>query len=218
MVLLSLLAAVAMSSTPSPPGQAHAPGSHGNPDDLTEYIARLEDPARDAWQKPDEVVKALALEPGQTVCEIGPGPGYFTRRLARAVGPKGVVFAVEVEARLLDVLRERLTKAAISNVVPVLGAPSDPFVPKKSCDVILVVDTFHHFSDSTAYLARLAASLKAGGRIVNIDFHKRELPVGPPPDRKVSREAFLASAKAAGLKLVDEKSLLAYQYFIVLGL
>ena len=190
---------------------------HGNPDDLSSYIARMEDPARDAWQKPDAVVKSLELKAGQTICEIGAGPGYFTKPLARAVGRDGVVFAVDVEPTILAALRDRLKAAALSNVTPVLGMADDPLVPPKSCDVIFIVDTFHHFADGTAYLKRLVAALKAGGRIVNIDFHKRELPVGPPPDHKVAREEFLARAKAAGLRLVREETYLPHQYFLVLA-
>ena len=190
---------------------------HGNPDDLSSYIARMEDPARDAWQKPDAVVKSLELKAGQTICEIGAGPGYFTKPLARAVGRDGVVFAVDVEPTILAALRDRLKAAALSNVTPVLGMADDPLVPPKSCDVIFIVDTFHHFADGTAYLKRLVAALKAGGRIVNIDFHKRELPVGPPPDHKVAREEFLAHAKAAGLRVVREETYLPHQYFLVLA-
>src|SRR4051794_40783065 len=79
------------------PPEGHADGRrHGNPEDLDAYIAKMEDPARDEWQKPDEVLRALALTPGQTVCDVGAGPGYFALRAARVVGPAGRVFAVDV--------------------------------------------------------------------------------------------------------------------------
>ena len=195
-------------------GQHH--GRHGNPEDLEAYIAKLEDPSRDAWQKPDEVLHALALAPGATACDIGAGPGYFALRMARVVGPKGHVFAVDVEARILERLREHLAGAGARNVTPVLALGGDPLLPPASCDLILVVDTFHHFPDGVAYLRRLTEALRPGGRLVNIDFHKRELPVGPPLEHKVARDDFLAQAKRAGLDLFEEQTFLPYQYFLVL--
>ncbi len=197
-------------------GHDHERDRFGNPADLAAYLERLEGAERASWQKPDEVVQALGLRPGQTACEIGAGPGYFSLRLAKAVGPEGVVYAVEVEPRIIPVLRERVEQAGARNVVPVLGLIDDPLVPAHSCDVIVVVNTFHHFPDGTAYLRRLARSLKPGGRLVNIDFHKHELPVGPPVDHKVAREEFLRHAESAGLAVERELTFLPHQYFLVL--
>ncbi len=190
-------------------------GRHGNPEDLDNYISKMEAPEREGWQKPAEVLKALQLQPGQVACEIGAGPGYFALRLGREVGARGTVFAVEVVPHILGVLRNRIEKSGLVNVVPVLGLPGEPLIPLGSCDLILVVDTFHHFSDGVSYLRRLARSLRKGGRLVNIDFHKRELPVGPPVEHKVSREEFLSKAHAAGLVLRAEHEFLPYQYFLV---
>lgn len=195
---------------------AHEGGSHGNPADFDAYLTKLDDPSRDAWQKPDDVVRALALRPGQVVCDIGVGPGYFARRLAVAVGPAGRIFGVDVEGRMLEVLAKRMDAAGIRNVTPVMGLPGDPLLPTAACDVIVIVDTYHHFPDGPAYLRRLSESLKAGGRIVNIDFHKRDLPVGPPAGHKVSREQFLADAAQVGLSLEKEHDLLEHQYFLEL--
>lgn len=191
----------------------HGHGSHGNPADLDGYIAKMEGADRDAWQKPDAVLDALGLKPAQVVCDLGAGPGYFALRAAKRVQQ---VFAVDVEPRMLAALRDRIERAGAKNVTPVLGLPGDPLLPRAACDVILIVDTFHHFPDGTAYLARLAASLKKGGRLVNIDFHKRETPVGPPVGHRVAREAFLAHAEAAGFKVVQEPTFLPHQYFFVL--
>jgi ubiquinone/menaquinone biosynthesis C-methylase UbiE len=191
-------------------------GRHGNPEDLDSYIGKMEDPSRAEWQKPDEVLRALALRSGQVVCDIGAGPGYFTFPVARAVGEAGHVYAVDVEPRILEALRKRLRKTKLRNVTPVLALEDDPLVPPASCDLILIVDTYHHFPDGPAYLRRLARSLRPGGRLVNIDFHKRELPVGPPPEHKLTREEFLAQADAAGLALALEHTFLPYQYFLVL--
>ena len=191
-------------------------GRHGNPEDLDSYIAKMEDPSRAEWQKPDQVVRALGLRPGQIACDIGAGPGYFTFPVARVVAEAGHVYAVDVEPRMLDGLRKRLGKTSLRNVTPVLALEDDPLLPAGACDLILIVDTYHHFPSGPAYLRRLARSLRPGGRLVNIDFHKRELPVGPPPEHKLTREEFLAQAHAAGLSLALEHTFLPYQYFLVL--
>jgi len=192
------------------------PGTHGNPADLAEYLARLEDPARVEWQKPDDVVRALGLAPGMTIGEIGPGPGFFTRRLAAAVGEGGRVLAAEVVPEILAALRERLQ--GIANVTPILADPDDPRLPRASCDRILVVNTYHHFPDGPAYLRRLGAALKPGGEIVNVDFEKRETPMGPPVEHRVSREDFLRDAEKAGLVARALELGLPHQYAIALRL
>lgn len=194
----------------------HGAGKYGNPADLDGYIARLADPARDAWQKPDAVVGELGLAPGQTACDIGSGPGYFTLRLAAAVGPNGRVYAVDVEPAILGALRERLEAARVRNVTPVLAVGDDPLLADALCDVILIVDTYHHFPERPKYLARLARSLRPGGRVVNIDYEKQPTPVGPPMEHRLSRQQFLDEARQAGLAAVREPALLPYQYFVVL--
>ena len=192
------------------------PRAHGNPEDLDAYIARLTGPERDAWQRPDEVLAALGVEAGQTVADVGAGPGYFTLRLARAVGPRGRVYAVEVAAEMVGVLRERLDRAGVSNAVPLLSREDDPLLPPASCDRILVADTFHHFPDGVAYLRHLAAALRRDGVIANVDFHKRETPVGPPLEHRVARDDFLVAADRAGLAVVDEKTFLPHQYLVLM--
>ena len=197
-------------------GHGHGQGRdrHGNPEDLAAYVTKLEGADRADWQQPDAVVRALAVTPGQTVVDVGAGPGYFAIRLARAGAH---VFAVEVEAKLIELLRERVRAAGVTDgVTPVFGLPDDPLVPPASCDLALIIDTFHHFPDGVAYLRRLQRALRPGGRIINIDFHKRELPVGPPVDHKIARDDFLRVAEEAGLALVREETFLEYQYFLEL--
>ncbi|MFL5442481.1 MAG: class I SAM-dependent methyltransferase [Myxococcales bacterium] len=208
---MTLLALSLLLMAPHP--HEHQHGKHGNPEDVDSYIARMEEPGRAAWQKPDEVLKALGLAPGQVVCDIGAGPGYFALRAAR-LGTQ--VFAVDVEPRILQALQKRIAKSGLRTVTPVLGLDDNPLIPERACDLVLVVDTYHHFPDGPAYLQRLARSLKPGGRIANIDFHKRELPVGPPVQHKVTRDDFLRDAQAAGLELDKEYDFLPYQYFLVL--
>lgn len=208
MIWASLIAAVFMAH-----GEAHH-HNHGNPDDFADYLAKMDEPGRAEWQKPDEVVKALAVGPGQVACDIGTGPGYFALRIAKTAGH---VFAVDVEPRMLEELRKRIAAAHAGNVTPVLSNGDDPLLPERACDLILVVDTYHHFEDGPAYLRRLGKSLKPGGKLVNIDFHKRANPVGPKIDHLIAREAFLDDAAKAGFKLAGEQTFLPYQYFLVLA-
>ena len=210
--------ALALASAAAAQGPPHADDRdrHGNPDDLDAYAAHLEAPARAAWQKPDQVVAALGLRTGQTACDVGAGPGYFSLRLARVVGPAGRVFAVDVEPKLLAILRERVAGARLRNVTPVLALFDDPLLPSGACDVVLIVDTYHHFNDGPAYLRGLRRALRPGGRIVNIDYQKRATPVGPPIGHRIARDEFLRDAQAAGLALASEPKFLPYQYFLVL--
>ena len=179
-------------------------------------LGRLEDPSRARWQRPTRLVRALSLRSGQTVAEIGAGSGYMVRRLSRVVGPRGRVYAVDAEPRMLLILMERLRRARIANVTPVLGRDADPLLPERSCDLVLVVNTYHHFPGGPRYLRRLRRLLRPGGRLVNVDFHRRETPVGPPLERRIAREAFLRDAHRAGLRLVHEATFLPYQYCLVL--
>lgn len=194
---------------PSPPQPAATA-------DLAGYIARLEEPDRAEWQRPDDVIKALRLSPGDTLCDVGSGPGYFALRAARSLEVSGWVYAEDVEPSMIGALRDRVSQARLKNVTPILGLPDDPLLPKAACDVILIVNTYHLFPNGPAFLRRLAKSLKTSGRLVNIDFHKRETPQGPVLARRVAKESFLADAKRASFKMVAEEKFLPYQYFLIL--
>jgi len=221
LLLLAILTACAHQSTPppAPPATAPAPAATGNrdphgPKDVQGYIRALEDPKRDAYQKPDEVVAALRLAEDARVADLGCGPGYFTLRLARAV-PRGIVYAVDVEPAQLDRLNQRLKESGLRNVVPVLAPVDDARLPPDSVDVIAIIDTYHHFEDRVRYMTRLKDALRPGGRLVVIDYHKRPLPVGPPPAHKMAREQELSEIEQAGFRLVEEPGFLPYQYFLV---
>lgn len=189
---------------------------HGNPVDMAAYLDRLESPERAAWQKPDELVAALRLAPGDVAADVGAGPGYFTLRLARAVGPSGTVFGLDVDPRMTALLGERARAAGLANVEPVL-APDGDGVPPRPCRLILLVNAFHHFPDGAGYLARLAGALAPGGRLALVDFHEGDLPVGPPPEHRVTRAQIDRAVAAAGLRLVEEHRLLPYQHFLLLS-
>jgi ubiquinone/menaquinone biosynthesis C-methylase UbiE len=167
----------------------------------------LEDPARDEWQKPHEVVMALALKPTETIADIGAGTGYFARRFALHAGR---VYAVDIDAKLLDIVRQ----GAPANLEAVLAAADDPRLPARSIDTIFFCDVLHHIENRPAYYARLAKALKPGGRIVVVDFFQKELPVGPPASMKLSDDQVVAELKAAGFTLSKRLDILPYQYYL----
>ncbi|MFQ5665297.1 MAG: methyltransferase domain-containing protein [Candidatus Binatia bacterium] len=184
-------------------------------DNVTHWTAIFDDPSRDAWQKPAEVVQALDLRPGMRVADLGAGTGYFSRYLSAAVGDDGTVFAVDTEPNLVTYLRERSDKEHTANLVPILASPDNPRLPVRSTDLVLIVDTFHHIDARLKYFARLRRLLKPGGRVAIIDWQKRELPVGPPPPHKIPRAQVVEEMEAAGYQLVAEPALLPYQYFLI---
>jgi ubiquinone/menaquinone biosynthesis C-methylase UbiE len=189
---------------------------HRNPVDFARYLSRLEDPSREAWQRPEALVEALGLASGDVACDVGAGPGYLALRMAGAVGPRGVVYAVDVDPRMIETLRDRARKAGLRNVRPLLSTSRRMALPPRRCAVILMVNAFHHFPDGARTLARLASRLAPGGRIVVVDFHKRALPVGPPPGHKLSRAEVAATARKSGLEVARERRFLPYQFFLEL--
>ena len=204
-----------MTFAETPPDGSHDATSRHSFEDVEHWKSVFDDPERDRWQKPDAIVKALGLKRGMTVADLGAGTGYMSKRLSVAVGSEGTVFAIEPEAKLLAYLRERAEREETANVVPVLGSIDDPRLPRASTDVILVLDTFHHIDDRIRYFRDLRRTLKRGGRVAIVDWHKRELPVGPPLDHKLAREHVIDEMVAAGYRLVDEPDTLPYHYMLV---
>ncbi len=200
MKLFAPALAVAAAAFGQVPGQHHHPSS-------AEYANVLEDPSRDAWQKPHEVVMALGLKPAETIADIGAGTGYFARRFANHAGK---VYAVDIDPKLLEIVR----KEAPANLETVLAAPDDPRLPEQSVDTIFICDVLHHIENRPAYYPKLAKALKPGGRIVIIDFYKKDLPVGPPATMKLSDEEVIGELRQAGFRLTKRGEFLPYQYVL----
>lgn len=182
------------------PHQHHPPSSG-------EYAKVLEDPSRDEWQKPHDVVMALDLKSTDTIADIGSGTGYFARRFAMHAGK---VYAVDIDEKLLEIARG----AGLPNLETVLAAPDDPHLPSGKIDTIFFCDVLHHIDNRPAYYAKLAMALKTGGRVVVIDFYKKDLPVGPPPAMKLSAEEIILEFRNAGFALAKRLDILPYQYYL----
>lgn len=184
---------------------------------LKGYLWLLERPERDLYQQPDRVLKTLALRPGERVADVGAGSGYFTVRLARAVGEQGTVWALDINETLLEHLRRRIAEEGLTNVRVAKVAADDPGLPPGGVDTVLMVDTLHYVRDRAAYARRLRTGLAPGGRIVIIDFRPKPLeerPWGPPPEQEMTREEVDAAMAEAGLLPVAVHDFLTEQFFV----
>ena len=180
-----------------------------------EWIKTLDGPARVAGLKIDEVVSALKLQPGQTVADIGAGSGLLDVPLARAVGPRGRVYAVEIDAGFFPEIRKRADAAQVTNVETVLGKFTDPALPVKSIDVALFHDVIHHVENRAAYLKTLAAYLGRAGRVVVVDYEGGKGPHRLQPELEVTREQLADWMTEAGFAQVDDVKLFPDKYFLV---
>jgi len=196
--------------------QKHLPEAfHGMHQDPEAYIAMLENPQRDREQKPDEVIKALNLNDGDRVADIGAGSGYFSVRFAHAVGADGRVFAVDTSPDMVLHMNRRIRDLKLANMIAVLSAPDDPLLPDNSIDLFFICNTWHHIQNRDHYLALMKKILRPGGRIAMVDYLKKALPVGPPPQMKIAREDLIREMESGGFGLTEEHSFLPYQYFLI---
>jgi len=186
--------------------------------DSKAYIAMLEDPKRDEYQKPHEVLQALKLKEGEVIADIGAGSGYFTFRLARHVGESGRVYAVDISPDMIVHLNRSVRALGCKNVVTILSVPDDPLLADGSIDRFFICDTWHHIQGHPQYLALLKKMLKPGGQIVMIDFKAEKTPIGPPPEMRISRADLIREMDTNGFRLTEEQTFLPYQYFLVFGL
>jgi ubiquinone/menaquinone biosynthesis C-methylase UbiE len=197
-----------LSGRPASGQTAHQ--QHHPPQSAEEYASVLEDPGRDEWQKPHEVMMALKLKPTDVVADIGAGTGYFARRFAMHAAK---VYAVDIDAGLLAIA----AKSAPVNLVTIVSKADDPLLAPASVDVIFFCDVLHHLENRPDYYRVMSAALKRDGRVVVVDFRKPPLPIGPPPEMKLDEETVIAEFKQAGFVLSRREAFLPYQYFLEFG-
>jgi len=181
------------------------------------YLWILERPERDAYQKPEQVMAALAFRAGERVADIGAGSGYFARRISRAVGPTGVVWAIDIGPEVLEYLDARAKKEGLANIRTQRVPAEDPQLPPAGVDTVLMVDTLHYVKDRVAWLRKVKAGLAPGGRVVVIDFIPKspeERPWGPPPEQKMSRDEVDAAMAEAGLVPAMVHDFLTEQFLV----
>jgi ubiquinone/menaquinone biosynthesis C-methylase UbiE len=209
LVACATLAAIPYAQTQQQDGH---PGRLFPPSDL----GLLDAPDRDLWQRPDQIMDALGIADASVVADIGAGSGWFTIRLARRVGPRGIVFAEDVQKEMIAAITRRARREGLANVRPVLGLKNDPRLPEP-VDAVLIVDAYHEIENRVAMLTSLARSLKPQGRIGVIDFKLDGTGPGPSAEERVSPDVVVRDAQQAGLRLIRQEPFLQYQYFLIFG-
>jgi ubiquinone/menaquinone biosynthesis C-methylase UbiE len=216
LLLLVLATASLLAEQGRPPAPREEHGRLFPPKDL----GLLEAPDRDLWQHPDRVMDTLGIAEAAVVADIGAGSGWFTIRLARRVGPNGVVWAEDVQPEMLQAISRRVQSEGLQNVRTRRGEDSDPNLPAATFDAVIMVDAYHENEKDVRVplLKNLAKVLKPEGRIGVIDFRLEGSGPGPPNEERVAPEVVIKDAIQAGLRLLSEETFLPYQYFLIFGL
>ncbi|MBM4283387.1 MAG: class I SAM-dependent methyltransferase [Deltaproteobacteria bacterium] len=181
-------------------------------DDAAFWAQRFDDPERDAWQKPDAVVAALALPADAVVADVGAGTGYFAVRLARSLR-QGRVLALDVESSMVRYVEQRARAEGLDNLAARV-TPADRADVDAGTDLVLVVDTFHHIADRVAYFGALRPRLSPRGRVAIVDF-RVDSERGPPKAHKLAPELVTVELAKAGYALVATHDFLPDQYLLV---
>jgi cyclopropane fatty-acyl-phospholipid synthase-like methyltransferase len=183
-------------------------------DNANEWAKSFDDPARDQWQMPARVIDALQLKAGQLVADVGAGTGYFTVRLAKSqAAPK--VYAVDIEPSMVEYVRQRAAREGLKNVAVVQASVDRTNLPEP-VDLVLVVDTYHHIPNRTAYFTTLKTRMKPGARLAIVDFRKGA-PSGPPEEFRFTPEQISAELVNAGFVLQTTHDFLPRQIFLIYG-
>jgi ubiquinone/menaquinone biosynthesis C-methylase UbiE len=212
-----------------PPALAPADGSRAAaaklPPALTHYMGREIAPAmgyqhapwllrKERQQEEDctTLLQALHFKPGQVVCDLGCGNGFYALKIARMVAPGGSVLAVDIQPEMLQLLNERARVAKVKNVEPVLGTLVDPKLPEGKVDLVLCVDAYHEFSHPVHMLRAIRKSLSPHGRLVLVEFRAEDPRVPILPLHKMSKQQILKELPANGFKLVEQFDKLPWQH------
>jgi predicted methyltransferase len=179
--------------------QHGAHGLHKDFSDAERYAQHFDDPARDAWQRPNDVIEHLRIAPGSTVVDLGAGTGYFLKALSNAVGPTGKVIALDVEPEMVSFMQRRVREQALGNVTPQQVAADDPGLASGSVARVLVVNTWHHLDQRAAYARKLSQALAASGEIWVVDFTLDADP-GPPAAHRLAPEQVVRELEQGGLR------------------
>lgn len=197
---------------------AHGAHHHHDFRDAEQWAAQFDAPDRASWQKPDEVIALLALQPSDRVADLGAGTGYFLPYLARAV-PQGEVLALDVEPAMVDYMKKRIAREQLANVEARAVAADDPQLAQGSVDKILIVNTWHHLADRRPYAAKLYAALSAcrsSSQVLAIVDFTADSPIGPPVAARLAPQTVVDELRAAGFEPRIATESLPHQY-VVLG-
>jgi len=176
----------------------------------------LEREGREEEQRPAEIIRTMGLKNGDRVADLGCGTGFFARRMARAVGPRGTVYAVDIQPEMLEQTKALAERDGVTNVVAVLGAADDPRLPAAGLDWILLVDVYHEFQQPGPMLARIRAALKPKGRVALVEYRlEGDSAAHIRREHRMSVEQILAEWTPSGFRLVGRHEFLPTQHFLV---
>jgi ubiquinone/menaquinone biosynthesis C-methylase UbiE len=170
---------------------------------------------REDEEDPARALRVIRVQPGSVVADIGAGSGYYTVRLARAVGSKGRVYANDIQPGMLDILRRRLARERIMNVELVLGSPNDPRLPRDSLDLALMVDVYHEFSEPQVMLRQIRDALKPAGRLVLLEYRAEDRSVPILPEHKMTVAQAKLEVEAEGFTLATVNEDLPWQHILI---
>jgi ubiquinone/menaquinone biosynthesis C-methylase UbiE len=220
-LFLRLACLICLSSLPVATAKERVPPA------LTEYMGReiavtmhytgapwLVRESRQREEDCEQLLKALDVKPGQVICDMGCGNGFYSLKLAELVGPAGKVIAVDIQSQMLGMLRAEMRKAKLKNIRPLLGTPVDPRLEPNSVDLVLLVDVYHEFSHPEQMLAAIRKSLKPRGRVALVEFREEDPLVPIKPLHKMSKRQIMKELPANGFKLVGEYDKLPWQHLM----
>ena len=182
--------------------------------DPAEKAKKWNDPERDKWQHPEEIVAALALKPGATVADVGAGTGYMVAHLSKAVGKAGTVIAIDTSTEMIDYLTKRSSELGPARIVPRKVGPDDPELQPASVDGVLTLDTWHHVKGREAYAKKVYEGLKQGGRFVVVDYEVGA-EVGPPKEMRLESAQVKKQLEAAGFRVEVMRESMPRHYMVV---
>jgi SAM-dependent methyltransferase len=161
------------------------------------------------------VLGLLSIREGEHVADLGAGVGFFAGPISAQLGERGILYLVETDPRLLEVLEQSSGGWIFDNTVVVRGGESDPGLPEGELDLVLAVNTWHRLADRRAMREAIQRALKPGGRLAIIDWHLGDVPIAPPVERRLPHDELVAEMKAAGWTVTTDASILEYQYFVI---
>ncbi len=171
---------------------------------------------RQAALQPAKLLRRLGLRSGDTIADVGSGPGFFTLPAAQIVGADGLVYAADIQGEMLTAVRSRAAQEGLTNIRLVKTSESSVPIPPESCDMVLLAFTLNEIDQHASFLHRLARLLKPNGKLVILEWEKHEQPEGPPLPDRVDQDALNADATAAGLQVEKQESLNEHQYLFIL--
>lgn len=178
-------------------------------------VSWLDRPEREAEERPQLMIDALQIKPGQTVADLGAGSGYYSFRIAPLVGETGKVLAIDVEPRMLRIIGERAKRAGVDNVTTVLGTPSDPNLEPNSVDLLFMVDVYHELEFPLEVMTKVREALKPGGRVALIEYRAEDPAVMIKPVHKMSERQVIKELTAAGFRHQKTVRTLPLQHLVL---